>query len=68
MLNKAQCMPAKCGRSAPTPSATRADAYTRLGMPRSEMFSTGWYYRVQPGRILPGNALQLVERPQPDWP
>lgn len=30
---------------------------------------TGWYYRVlQPGRISPGDALELVERPQPDWP
>lgn len=30
---------------------------------------TGWYYRVlQPGTISPGDALELIERPQPDWP
>lgn len=30
---------------------------------------TGWYYRVlEPGTISPGDALHLVERPQPDWP
>jgi MOSC domain-containing protein YiiM len=29
---------------------------------------TGWYYRVlQPGTITPGDALHLLERPQPDW-
>jgi MOSC domain-containing protein YiiM len=29
---------------------------------------TGWYYRVlEPGVILPGAALTLIERPQPDW-
>lgn len=30
---------------------------------------TGWYYRVlQPGEIRQGDALRLLERPQPDWP
>jgi MOSC domain-containing protein YiiM len=30
---------------------------------------TGWYYRVlETGDIRPGEVLQLVERPQPDWP
>lgn len=29
---------------------------------------TGWYYRVlRPGTIEPGDALKLVDRPQPDW-
>jgi MOSC domain-containing protein YiiM len=30
---------------------------------------TGWYYRVlREGVIEPGDALELVERPRPDWP
>lgn len=29
---------------------------------------TGWYYRVlEGGRIMPGDAMTLVERPQPEW-
>ncbi len=29
---------------------------------------TGWYYRVlEPGRIEPGTAFVLEDRPQPDW-
>jgi MOSC domain-containing protein YiiM len=31
--------------------------------------ATGWYYRVlQEGWIGPGDLLELVERPQPEWP
>ena len=30
---------------------------------------TGWYYRViEPGTVAAGDALELVERPHPDWP
>jgi MOSC domain-containing protein YiiM len=30
---------------------------------------TGWYYRVlEPGMVRTGDALELVERPWPDWP
>ena len=30
---------------------------------------TGWYYRVlEPGQVRAGDALDLVERPYPDWP
>src|SRR3546814_12930208 len=30
---------------------------------------TGWYYRVlEPGAVRAGDALDLVERPYPDWP
>jgi len=30
---------------------------------------TGWYYRVvEAGRVEPGAALELLERPEPDWP
>ncbi|CAO4183366.1 MOSC domain-containing protein [Methylorubrum populi] len=30
---------------------------------------TGWYYRViEPGNVAAGDALELVERPHPDWP
>ena len=30
---------------------------------------TGWYYRVlQVGRIEPGDEIELIERPQPEWP
>ncbi|WP_332819578.1 MOSC domain-containing protein [Sphingopyxis sp.] len=30
---------------------------------------TGWYYRVlEPGQVQAGDALELVERPWPDWP
>ncbi|MER2253085.1 MOSC domain-containing protein [Methylorubrum podarium] len=30
---------------------------------------TGWYYRViEPGAVAAGEALDLVERPHPDWP
>lgn len=30
---------------------------------------TGWYYRVlQPGEVVAGDALTLLERPYPDWP
>lgn len=30
---------------------------------------TGWYYRVlETGEVLPGERLQLIERPQPAWP
>src|SRR3546814_4312488 len=30
---------------------------------------TGWYYRVlEPGAVCAGEALDLVERPYPDWP
>jgi len=30
---------------------------------------TGWYYRVlQAGRIEPGDAIGLEQRPQPEWP
>src|SRR3546814_7709327 len=30
---------------------------------------TGWYYRVlEPGAARAGDALDLVERPYPDWP
>jgi len=30
---------------------------------------TGWYYRVlEPGHVRVGDALDLVERPYPDWP
>ena len=29
---------------------------------------SGWYYRViEPGRARAGDALELVERPCPDW-
>lgn len=30
---------------------------------------SGWYYRViQPGQIAAGQEVELVSRPQPDWP
>ena len=30
---------------------------------------TGWYYRVlEPGEVIPGDALVLVDRTAPDWP
>ncbi len=30
---------------------------------------TGWYYRVlEPGQVRAGDALDLVERPYPEWP
>ncbi|MBR2174998.1 MOSC domain-containing protein [Sphingopyxis sp.] len=30
---------------------------------------TGWYYRVlEPGHVRVGDALDLVERPYPEWP
>jgi len=30
---------------------------------------TGWYYRVlETGEVAPGAALNMVERPHPDWP
>ena len=30
---------------------------------------TGWYYRVlEPGAVRAGDALDLIERPYPDWP
>lgn len=30
---------------------------------------TGWYYRVlEPGQVRAGDALELVERPYPEWP
>jgi len=30
---------------------------------------TGWYYRVlEEGAVAAGDALQLVQRPRPDWP
>ncbi|MEX0607726.1 MAG: MOSC domain-containing protein [Halofilum sp. (in: g-proteobacteria)] len=30
---------------------------------------TGWYYRVlEPGFIAPGDPLERIERPHPDWP
>jgi MOSC domain-containing protein YiiM len=30
---------------------------------------TGWYYRVrETGEVAPGDALELLERPHPDWP
>lgn len=30
---------------------------------------TGWYYRVvEPGRIVPGDGLQHIDRPRPEWP
>ncbi|HWV60178.1 MAG TPA: MOSC domain-containing protein [Sphingopyxis sp.] len=30
---------------------------------------SGWYYRVlEPGTVRAGDALELVERPYPDWP
>ena len=30
---------------------------------------TGWYYRVlEPGQVKVGDALDLVERPYPEWP
>src|SRR5690606_25926853 len=30
---------------------------------------SGWYYRVlEPGTVRAGDALELVERPWPDWP
>jgi len=30
---------------------------------------TGWYYRVrEAGEVAPGDELQLLERPHPDWP
>ena len=30
---------------------------------------TGWYYRViEEGFVAAGDALDLVERPHPDWP
>lgn len=29
---------------------------------------TGWYYRVlEPGQAEPGDTLDLVDRPHPDW-
>jgi MOSC domain-containing protein YiiM len=29
---------------------------------------TGWYYRVlDPGVVAPGDAVRLLDRPQPDW-
>lgn len=29
---------------------------------------TGWYYRVlQPGTVAPGDRLELLDRPAPDW-
>lgn len=29
---------------------------------------TGWYYRVlQPGRVTPGDSLELIDRLAPDW-
>ena len=30
---------------------------------------TGWYYRVlQEGQVAPGDALERIERPLPEWP
>ncbi len=30
---------------------------------------SGWYYRVlEPGQVQAGDALDLIERPHPDWP
>jgi MOSC domain-containing protein YiiM len=30
---------------------------------------SGWYYRVvTPGRLAAGDAVSLIERPNPDWP
>lgn len=29
---------------------------------------TGWYYRVlEPGTVAPGDRLELIDRPAPDW-
>lgn len=29
---------------------------------------TGWYYRVlQPGRVVPDDRIELIDRPAPDW-
>jgi MOSC domain-containing protein YiiM len=30
---------------------------------------SGWYYRVvTPGQLAAGDAVSLIERPNPDWP
>ncbi len=30
---------------------------------------SGWYYRVlEPGPVAPGDRLELIDRPAPDWP
>lgn len=34
-----------------------------------ELACTGWYYRVlQEGQVGPGDVLELVDRPEPQWP
>lgn len=45
--------------------------FNQAGMARMVQMTgrTGWYYRVlEPGQAREGDFLQLIERPQPEWP
>lgn len=48
-----------------------ADRFGLKLMPRlvQDRLRTGWYYRVlEPGSVVAGDRLVLLERPLPDWP
>lgn len=44
-------------------------ASRRMARAVQESGRTGWYYRVlEKGEVAPGDRLELLERPQPQWP
>jgi MOSC domain-containing protein YiiM len=42
---------------------------TKLAFDVQNTGRTGWYFRVlEPGVVEPGEAMQIIDRPCPDWP